>query len=153
MSKAKKFKDLVKKKAQPDAGQEDTRKEWVSDIVDLFEKIGAWLVEEEIEHRLQPVELTDARLGKYNSAMMVIMHGDYEATIRPEYDSPIGKGRCVRIKSGKKSGGNLKILTRDKTGEKAQWKVPINTLSKVGRNLNKDRFFELLISIFGLEEE
>lgn len=152
MSKAKKFKELVKKKAQPDTGKEATRDEWVADVFDLFETVGTWLQEEDIEYRAQTSTFVDAKIGEYHSMMLVLTYEDYEATIRPEYSAPIGKGSCVRIKSGKKSGGNVKILTRDNTDETVKWKVPI-TPSGIGKKLDKDRFFDLLISIFDLEEE
>ena len=118
MSKAKKFKDLVKKKEQPDNGKEARKDEWVSDVAALFEEIGGWLGEEEIKHRAHTVDFNDDKIGQYKSLMLVIMPDGYEATIRPEYSAPIGKGRCVRVKSGKKSGGNVKLLTRDTTGRR-----------------------------------
>ncbi len=152
MSKAKKFKNLIKKKALPYAGKEATKKEWVADLASLFKTISVWMEEEEIEYRVHSNDFDDPTIGQYRSSILVIVQDDYEATIRPEYTAPRGGGAGVVIKAGKKSGSNSKRLIRDKSDGTTKWKVPINSSSAVRKKLTMDRFFDLLISVFRLEE-
>lgn len=151
MSKAKKFKELVNKESQPEVDKEVNRTEWIDDIAELFGTISGWLKEEDIRWTRYSTQFSDSSIGQYQSSMMVIVNDGYEATIRPEYTAPRGQRSGVVIRSGKKSGAQTKRLVRIQSDDRTKWKVGMTPTGSLGKNLTKDRFFDLLISIFKLE--
>ena len=149
MSSAQRLRELLNKEKSSDSSIEVIQDTWRMDIANLYTTITQWLEEEDIHYRIQPMTFTEAIIGEYNSSILIIEIDDYEATIKPLYNIPVGKASGALMKSGKSPDTRVQALEMKAVGGVTRWWV---SRESFGRELTKDSFFDALINIFGLDE-
>ncbi len=149
MSSAQKFKELLKKKSE-EVDDPSIMEKWVEDVAELYKIITEWLNEEGFESFINPEEFEDPSIGKYSSNILIIRAGGSEATIEPRYTMLSSHGHGAKIVSGKERGLRVENLVRVEVKGESRW-MAAGPFGSPGKVLTKDRFFDLLIYVFGLE--